>query len=368
MSEPVPYSRDDFSTSPLLVFYEITRACNLKCDHCRAQAQVRPHPQELSHEQSLALMDNLASFPKKPLIVLTGGDPMKRADIYEVIRHGTSRGLRVAVTPATTRLVDQEAVARLKEAGVSRLAISLDAADADLHDKFRGVPGSYSRSMKILAMARDQGLGVQINTTVTRENIDQLDRMAEMLSREGIVLWSVFFLVPVGRATADQRLSAEQCEKTFEKLWNHTQRQPYAIKTTEAPHYRRYVLQHRQVADPTDGFNLSVGRRLPVMGTNDGKGVIFVSHIGEIFPSGFLPIEAGRFPQDSVVDVYQNSPLLKSLRDPDQLTGKCRRCGYRSICGGSRARAFGVNGDPLAAEPDCVYQPSGEEAMVACSL
>lgn len=366
--EPMPYTREDFSTSPLLVFYEITRACNLKCEHCRAQAQVRPHPQELTHQQSIELMNNLATFPKKPLLVLTGGDPMKRSDIYEVIRHGVSLGLRVAVTPATTRLVDSEAVAKLKEAGVSRLAISLDAADAELHDKIRGVPGSFSRSMKILAAARDQGLGVQINTTVSRVNVDHLDRMAEMLAREGIVLWSVFFLVPVGRATADQRLSGTQCEEVFEKLWKHTLRQPYAIKTTEAPHYRRYVMQNRQVEDTADGFNLSMGRRLPVMGTNDGKGVIFVSHIGEIYPSGFLPMEVGRFPKDSVVDVYQNSPMLKSLREPDQLQGKCGRCGYRSLCGGSRARAFGVTGNPLAAEPDCIYQPAGEEAMVSCSL
>ncbi|HEX8914065.1 MAG TPA: hypothetical protein VF796_17080, partial [Humisphaera sp.] len=178
--------------------------------------------------------------------------------------------------------------------------------------------------------------------------------MAELLASAGIVMWSVFFLVPTGRATADQRIAAWEYEQVFEQLWLQGRRQPYAIKTTEAPHYRRFIMR-KMGLEPVDDPNAPT----KYVGTNDGRGVMFVSHVGEIFPSGFLPVECGRFPADSVVRTYQNHPVFLALRDSDQLKGKCRACEFRHLCGGSRARAFGVTGDLMAAEPDCIYQPSG---------
>lgn len=352
------YSSADFAHSPLVVFYEVTRACNLLCRHCRAEAQPHRHPEELAPAASLRLLDELAAFPKPPLVVLTGGDPLKRADIFDIVNHGVSIGLKMAMTPSATKLVTTDAVQRLKAAGLHRLAVSLDAADAARHDDFRRVPGSFARTLEIMADARANGLSMQINTTITRHNVDQIDAMADLLDGFGIALWSVFFLVPTGRADISQRIAPEQYEQVFEKLYNHPQKHSYPVKTTEAPHYRRFVLekqrQHSSAAAGAAAIN-GAGLGANIVGTNDGKGVMFISHIGEIFPTGFLPIACGRFPAGSPVDVYQNSPLFNDLRNPDKLQGKCGYCQYREICGGSRARAFGVTGNPLAAEPDCVY-------------
>jgi radical SAM protein with 4Fe4S-binding SPASM domain len=256
------------------------------------------------------------------------------------------------MTPSATPLVTRDAIARLKKSGLHRLAVSLDGADAATHDGFRGVAGSFQRTMEVVRDARRAHLPVQINITIARHNVAQLDAIADLLSDLDIELWSVFFLVPTGRALAEQRLSADECEAVFEKLWRHTKRQRYTIKTTEAPHFRRFLLQ-RNTHLPTAG----------AIGTNDGRGVMFVSHIGEIYPSGFLPICCGRFPLDSLVRVYQSAELFVALRDGSRLRGKCGECEFRNICGGSRARAFGINGDPLAEEPDCTYQPGQQKAQ-----
>jgi radical SAM protein len=347
------WRREDFGHSPMIVFYEVTRACDLMCKHCRADAQHHRDPRELSGATSKLLIRQLAQFPKRPLLVLTGGDPLKREDVFELVEEARGAGLMVAMTPSATPLVTREAVERLQGAGLHRLAVSLDGADAQTHDGFRRVEGSFRRTMEIMADARRVGLPIQVNTTVARHNVDQLDAIAELLAGEGIELWSVFFLVPTGRGQADQRLSGEACEGVFAKLLGHTRRWPFAIKTTEAPHYRRFVLQQVKAS----GVDRSVSRGPGHARTNDGKGVMFVSHTGEIFPSGFLPIECGRFPLDSVVRVYQEAQLFRALRDGDRLGGKCGVCEYKEICGGSRARAFAMSGDPLGAEPDCVYVP-----------
>jgi radical SAM protein len=347
------YSRSDFDHSPMIVFYETTRACDLKCLHCRADAQERCDPNELTTADAKQLIVQLTTFPKKPLLVLTGGDPLKRADIFDLTEFAVKAGLEVAMTPSATPLVTREAIQRLRRAGLHRFAVSLDGADAATHDGFRRVPGSFQRTMEIIADARAADLPVQINTTVARHNVDQLDAIAELLAGLGIVLWSVFFLVPTGRASMDQRLNADEVEAVFETLWKHSKKQPYAIKSTEAPHYRRFLLQKNKSAPKRP--DAPAPTRSPQIGTNDGKGVMFISHVGEIFPSGFLPIECGRFPFDSVVRVYQNAKLFQALRDADQLDGKCGVCEFREICGGSRARSFAIEGDPLAAEPDCAY-------------
>lgn len=360
---PIPaartaYTRGDFALAPFVVFYETTRACDLVCRHCRACAQAWRHPEELSTAGARHLLDELAGFPKKPVLVFTGGDPIKRPDIRELVRHAADAGLSPAMTPSATPLVTFEVLRDLREAGLERLAVSLDGADAKTHDAFRGVPGSFDRTLEVMADARTVGFPLQVNTTITCRNVDQLDRMADLLAGEGIALWSVFFLIPVGRGAAEQSIPPERYEEVFAKLWDHARGQPFAIKTTEAPHYRRFVL--RQHGDPvTAGRADAPGRtqRAP-LGVNDGKGILFISHIGEICPSGFLPTVCGRFPRESVIDVYQNHTMFRALRDSDRLGGKCGACEYRHVCGGSRARAAAVTGDPFAAEPDCVYLPA----------
>lgn len=347
----------DFTRGPLLVFYELTRACDLVCLHCRACAQAAPAADELSSSASRTLLGQLADFPTAPLLVLTGGDPFKRCDLPDLVRHATNLGMQVAVTPSATPLVTREALARLWRAGLSRLAVSVDAPDAASHDRFRGVPGSFARTLEIIQDARNLGLPVQVNTTLTPENWQRIEEFAELIEELKIALWSVFFLVPVGRAAVMPRLSGQQVEEAFAQLWRQAKRRSFPIKTTEAPHYRRFLAQQkggdqdRPQPTPRQGY--------ASLHTNDGKGILFVAHNGTIYPSGFLPIPAGRFPQDHIVEVYQKSQLFQSLRDPDRLEGKCRACEFRQLCGGSRARAYAVTGNPLAEEPDCVYQPHG---------
>lgn len=348
---PAPPSRADFAHSPMVVFYELTRACDLACLHCRADAQTHPDPAELSTKLAWRLIVQLASFPKPPLLVLTGGDPLKRRDVFDIIAAARQAGLHVALTPSATPLVTRAALQRLKEAGLHRLAVSLDGADAATHDGFRRVAGSFDRTLEILRDAQAASLPVQVNTTIARHNVQQVDALAELLAPLNIVLWSVFFLVPTGRATAAQRIEPEMYEQIFAQLLAHVGRQTYAIKTTEAPHFRRYVLQ----AAKGGGHAPPAG--VPMAGTNDGRGVMFISHTGEICPSGFLPIPCGQFPLDSVVRVYQESTLFRLLRTPDRITGKCGVCEFREICGGSRARAYGLTGDPMASDPDCAYVP-----------
>ena len=359
MDVVVDYGKDDFSHSPFILFYEITRACDLVCRHCRASAAPQPHPKQLATDQSVALFDDLLRFPKPPMLVISGGDPMKRDDLFDLIRYGTDKGLQIAITPSSTPILTRAAVSQLKHAGTRRLAMSIDGADEATHDGLRGVPGSFRQTLEIMAHAREVGLPLQVNTTVTLRNHHQIDAMAELLASQGIVLWSVFFLVPVGRGTAEKRIPGQLYEDVFERLWANARVQPFGIKTTEAHHYRRFVLQRRgdPQADPQGHGGPERTQRAP-LGVNDGKGVMFVSHVGEVYPSGFMPLLCGRFPRDSVVDIYQNSPVFHSLRDPGRFHGKCGVCEFRSVCGGSRARAYAVTGDPLESEPDCVYIPA----------
>jgi radical SAM protein len=364
MIRPATQARSNTSrrweTGPRIVFYEVTRACDLVCSHCRACAQPAADPGELTEAQSRRLVDQLLEFPEPPMLVLTGGDPLKRPDIFSLITYATAMGLEVSITPSATPLVTAAAVARLRQSGIHRMALSLDSDDADQHDAVRGVRGSFARTLEILEMARYLGLPTQVNTTLTPQNLDRIARIAQRLEPLEVVLWSVFFLVPVGRAAAATRLTAQQCELAFARLWVEAGRRPFAIKTTEAPHYRRFAMQHSR---PKDSSGTSPNQA-PIWrwSVNDGKGVMFVSHTGAVYPSGFLPIICGTFPRQHLVQIYQQAPLFRRLRDPDRLAGKCGRCEFRQVCGGSRARAYAVTGNPLAEEPDCQYQPGHRRA------
>lgn len=360
------YTPHDFGISPLMFYYEVTLACDLVCKHCRALAQEQPAPGELSTEQAKKLLEQAASFPRKPTLVFTGGDPLKRPDLLELIRHASALGLQPALTPSATPLATREAFEQVRAAGIRHLGVSLDGVDAATHDAFRGVEGSFQRTLQMLDFARELKMPVQVNTTVTRRNVAQLDAISDLLAAHGIAMWSVFFLVPVGRGIEEQRISPAEYESVFERLWQLSKRQPYAIKTTEAPHYRRFVLERggdplagpSETAHDNTAAQASSGthhkRRAP-LGVGDGRGIMFVSHTGEIFPAGFLPVCCGQFPQDSVVETYQHHPVFLALRDPDGFHGRCGVCKYRHVCGGSRSRAYALTGDFLETDPDCEY-------------
>lgn len=365
----------DFAQSPFLVIWEVTRACDLACKHCRAEAVTNRNPLELSTEQGKRLMDDVRGFGR-PLFVLTGGDPLKRPDVVELVEYGASIGLRMAMTPSGTPLMTEPVLRDLKAAGLSRLAVSLDGSSAAIHDAFRGVDGSWAWTIRMLEVARDIGLTTQVNTTVSMHNLDDFDALCDLMVRLGITLWSVFFLVPTGRAKPGDVASADQFESVFHRMYDLSATAPFDIKSTAGPQYRRVILQ-RQVAERRAGdrtaaatpltagvgFSLAdgVGR---AKGVNDGDGFVFVSHTGAIYPSGFLPLAAGNVRRHDIVDVYRNSPLFVELRDRAKLKGKCGVCEYRDVCGGSRARAYAVTGDYMESEPFCSHVPARWQRMV----
>jgi AdoMet-dependent heme synthase len=365
----------DFDRAPFLVIWETTQACDLACLHCRASAQERRDPRELSTAEAKQMMRAVRGFGR-PLFVLTGGDPLKRPDVVELVEYGVSIGLRMAMTPSGTPLMTRAVIQRLADAGLSRLAVSLDGSTAEIHDRFRGVAGSYDWTLEMIRVAREVGLTTQINTTVARHNVDDFDNLISLMTDLGISLWSVFFLVPTGRARAEDIASPESFEWVFHRMYDLSATAPFDIKSTAAPQYRRVILQ-RQVeerraggrADRPDPLTAGVGFSLAdgvgrARGVNDGNGFLFVNHRGEIFPSGFLPVSAGNVRTDNVVDVYRESDLFRSLRDPNRLKGKCGVCEYRDVCGGSRARAYALTGDPLEAEPFCTHVPARYARMV----
>ena len=336
--------------APAVVVWETTQACDLKCVHCRVNSRPHRHPLELSTAEAFHLVDQVSKM-KVPQFVLTGGDPLKRADLLPIVQYASQRGVPTALTPSITPLLVRQAIFDLRQSGLMRLAVSLDGSTPQLHDAFRGVPGGYKRSLEAIGWCREAKLPVQVNTTVSRRSLADLDNLIELLIKEQVVAWNLFFLVPNGRAQLNDLLTADEHEQVFAKLYETSKHAKFQIKTTEGQHYRRFL---RQQENGTSAAK-SQGATTEL---HDGKGFVYISHTGEVYPSGFLPISAGNILWEPLSEIYQNSPVFRSLRDSAQLKGKCGRCEFNDICGGSRARAYAMSHDVLAEEPRCAYVPA----------
>ena len=382
----------DFNQRPFTVIWETTRACDLACLHCRAEANPQRSAGELTFDEAHSLIENIKAFgPPYPILILTGGDPAKRPDICDIIRDARDEGLRVAMTPSATPLMTRAAVKRFADVGLVRLAVSLDGKDAATHDRFRGVRGSFDRTLQILDWCREFGLETQIHTTVTRHVLDDLPVIADMIARLGIKLWALFLLIAVGRAARGEirrlNINARQIESLFNWLYDLTKSASYDVTPREGYHYRRVLLQ-RKAADlgipvaellsevkekpltPSDLAPAGTAPRIvrAPLGVNDGKGVVFISHQGDVQPSGFLNLVGGNIRSESLVDIYQKSATFLRVRDYAQIKGKCGVCEFKFICGGSRARAYALTGDPMRSDPYCVYQPAAWRARVRGDL
>jgi radical SAM protein len=351
--------RHPFDEHPLIAIWELTQACDLACVHCRACATPERDAGELSTAEGKRVLDEIAAMGT-PVMVLTGGDPAKRPDLTELIAHGARAGLAMAVTPSGTPLMTRSLLAEMRDAGMARLAVSIDGPDAAVHDAFRRVEGSFAHATRILADARDLGVERQVNTTLGPHNFRSLPLIAKLAADVEAALWSVFVVVPTGRAGMSLLLGPNAMESILSELSELAERAPFDVKTTAAPHFRRIQLERRSRGTPT-GILRDVGEDGQVRGPrgiNDGAGFLFVSHRGDIYPSGFLPVRAGNVRTDRVAEVYRSSPLFRQLRD-GELSGKCGACPFRRVCGGSRARAYAMTGDFLASDPLCAYVPKG---------
>jgi AdoMet-dependent heme synthase len=371
----------DFNTNPFVVIWEMTRACDLACVHCRAAAQSRRSNFELSTVEGFKLIDQIKELDPR-VFVITGGDPLKRDDLYETIAYAKKVGLEPSVTPSATPLLTPEAITKMKDHGVARLAISLDASTAAAHDAFRRVEGSFDLTIRAIRSAQENNIPVQINSSVGRRTVADMERLADLLTQfDNVVMWSVFFLVPTGRAKTADMIEPEEVEELFGKLYQISKRVKFNIRTTEAMHYRRYLLQQMSggscaslidpktgLVDPSTMFINMIPKNVPLgiqpnaitrapRGVNEAKGFAFISHIGDVYPSGFLPLRAGNVKKQSLVDIYRTSEVFTSLRDSSRLKGKCGICEFRELCGGSRSRAWSVTGDVFESDPICTYQP-----------
>lgn len=342
----------DFNTAPLLLIWEVTRSCTLSCKHCRAEAINRRDPRELSLSEGRVLIDDVVAMGT-PLLILTGGDPLQRDDLEELIVHAKAGGLRVGAIPATTAYLTRDRVGSLQRAGLDQMALSVDGPDAATHDALRGEEGSFLKAMQGAQWAREMGLPLQINTVFGAWNFAQYDQIEALVESLGVVFWEAFLLVPTGRGAELESCTAEQMEHLFEKLYALSQRVKYEVKITEGQHYRRYLAEIRKGIEAGQHPGAAHGDRPAV---NAGKGFCFVDHIGAVYPSGFLPIPCGNVRERCVTNIYRHHPLFRELRDDTRLKGTCGACRYRTLCGGgSRARAYAVTGDYLASEPYCVY-------------
>ncbi len=359
----------DYDVNPFIVIWEVTRACQLKCVHCRADAQTAPDPRELSHEEGIHLIDQIYEM-NNPMLVFTGGDCMMREDLFELADYAVKKGMRVSMTPSATPEVTKEKMKRAKEVGLSRWGFSLDGPTPEIHDHFRGTSGSFDLTLEKIKYLHELNMPLQINTVISRYNYDHLEEMSQLVGELGAVMWYIFLLVPTGRGQIDACITPAEHEKVFRWLYELSKTAPYDIKTTAAQHYRRVVLQqkareqiiekeeiHYEDSITTDFASMHDGLKRAPKGVNDGNGFVFISHIGDVMPSGFLPIVCGNVRDTPLSEIYREAKVFKELRQPDNYKGKCGICEYNRICGGSRSRAYAVTGDYMESEPFCVYIP-----------
>jgi radical SAM protein len=351
-----------FDRAPRRIYWEVTRACDLACRHCRAEAAPEGDPAELSAAEGLLLIEELAGFGAPlPHLILTGGDPLKRRDLFALIAAARGRGFGVSVAPSATPLLTARVIARLKAARVAAVSLSLDGSDAARHDALRRIDGCFERTRAAAKACVAVGLPFQVNTLVSEETLDDLPAIHRLATDLGAARWSLFFLVAIGRGAELTPITAEACEQLFKRLLDSTSDGRPVITTTEAPHFRRVVLERarragRGLASPARG---SMGH---AAGIRDGSGIMFISHTGEVHPSGFLPLSAGDARRADPVALYRDAELFRTLRRPELLTGRCGRCEYAEPCGGSRARAFAATGDFMAEDPLCLYDSARSAA------
>lgn len=368
----------DVGDRPFIVIWESTRACPLACAHCRAEAQPNRQSGELSTNEAVDLAAQVAEFGHPaPLFVITGGDPFVRDDLVDIVRGAVGHGLVVAVSPSGTPSLTRDNLAALRDAGATAISLSLDGSTARIHDAFRGVGGVFEHTIRAWAAARELGLKVQINSSVSQHNLTDLPAIAGLVASYGAMSWSAFLLVPTGRGRQLDALDATTVEDVLNFVYDAGEFVP--SRTTEAHHFRRVAVQRTIIArrglDPVDVLGLGAlyrrlradleatmsglpkrVRRTP-MDVNAGRGFVFVSHLGDVHPSGFLPLAAGNVREQTLPQIYRDSGLFRDLRDVTNLGGRCGRCEFAAVCGGSRSRAYAMTGDPFAEEPWCGYEP-----------
>ena len=332
--------------APRVVAWESTRACNFACVHCRAQAQREPDSKQLTTQEALNLIEQIAEFCK-PVFIISGGDPLLRGDIFQIAAYASSRGLRVVMSPSGSSLT-AEAFEKMKAAGVKMISLSLDGSTPEVHDNFRKVQGAFNLAMKNMALARRSGFAFRVNTTVTQHNLCDLFNIQKVAAEMGAREWDVFMLVPTGRGKIMMEITPQQYEETIQAIYKACLTSPIPIKMTCAPQYMRVIAQHQE--EPPQ---LHTGGR----GCMAGNGFCFVSHIGEVYGCGFLPVPAGDIRKQKFKEIYQQAPLFLQLRNHELLKGKCGKCEYKTVCGGCRARALSVCSDYLEEEPYCIYKP-----------
>lgn len=354
-----------------MIAWEVTRACNLKCVHCRAAAVDTPPPGEFSTKEAFQLLDQIAGF-SRPVIILTGGEPLLREDIFDIAEYGIGRGLRMVMAPNGT-LITARVAGRMKKLGIPRVSISLDGSNSEIHDRFRQVPGAFDGAVQGIGYLKEAGVSFQINTTITKRNLEDLPRILDTVRKLEADAWHVFLLVPTGRGKemeADE-ISPEDYEKTLNWLFDKQRDLGLFIKATCAPHYYRIFRQRVKQFPAPEGFRAeregapyevpTQGLEAMTRGCLGGITFCFISHMGEVYPCGYLEVLAGNVREQPFEQIWRESKLFGDLRDFSKLKGKCGICEYKKICGGCRARAYARTGDYLAEEPYCVYQPKAEK-------
>jgi len=347
----------DYAQTPLNIYWEMTQACALACRHCRATAMPDANPRELTFEESVAFLRQIPQFgAPMPQLILTGGDPLARPDLFLLIEEAGRLGIGVSITPAATPALTHEVLARLKAHGVDGLGLSLDGSTASRHDSIRGVTGTFHRTLEAMKWAGDLKIPLQVNTLVSDETAGDVPSIYELLKQFDVMRWSLFFLISVGRGKMLQPLSPEEGERLMGWVYETSRVSPFVVATTEAPSYRRFALEQLR-ADGMTGEQIKSTGVTRSFGIRDGHGIMFVSNTGDICPAGFLPVVAGNVRKNHLVDVYRSSDLFRSLHDPMRFEGRCGYCEYHALCGGSRARAYAATGNPLESDPFCGYEP-----------